>query len=159
MSLTRITVRRRLRRLARTDGANMIEAAIITPLILLLTLGIIEFAAVFYVFLSLQNGVSEATRFGVTGNTRGGMSRVESIKAAMRDATPTLTIPDSAFSFQHMAPGSGSWAGGTGNPGDVERVTVEYTWSFFTPLMRPFFPSGDMTIRVDSTMKNESRWQ
>jgi Flp pilus assembly protein TadG len=137
----------------------MIEAAIVLPLILLLTFGTIEFASVFYVYLSLQNGVSQATRYAVTGNTANGASRVDSIKTAMRQATPTLTIPDTAFTFQHLPEGGTTWVGGAGGPNAVERVSVNYTWTFFTPLMRPFFPSGTMTIRVDSTMKNEARWQ
>jgi Flp pilus assembly protein TadG len=153
------TISRRLRRLRDTDGANMIEAAIITPLVLLLTIGIMEFASVFYVFLALQNGVSQATRFGVTGNTMGSASRVDSIKTAMRQATPTLTIPDSAFTFQHMPAGGSSWAAGTGGPNSVEKLTVQYTWSFFTPMMLPFFPSGTMSISVDSVMKNEGRFE
>jgi Flp pilus assembly protein TadG len=150
--------RRLFKRLKGTEGANLIEGAIITPILLLLTFGIIEFAMVFFTFLALQNGVSQATRFGITGNVSGSMSRVDSIKNAMRQATPTLTIPDSAFTFEHMAVGGSAWVGGTGAPGEVEKVTVAYTWQFFTPLMRPFFPTGQLTLRVDSIMKNESRF-
>lgn len=157
--MTRPSLHRILARLRDSDGANMLEAAIVTPLILLLTFGTIEFASVFYTYLTLQNGVSQATRYGVTGNTNGSMSRVDSIKNAMREATPTLDIPDSAFTFQHMAVGGSSWAGGTGGPGEVEKVTIAYTWTFFTPLIRPFFTNGQLTISVDSTMKNESRFQ
>ena len=50
-------------------GATMLEAAIITPLLLLLTFSIIDFASLFYVYLALENGASQATRYGVTGNT------------------------------------------------------------------------------------------
>lgn len=157
--MQRRSLRRILRRLRGGAGANLLEAAIATPLILILTFGMIEFASVFYVFLALQNGVSQATRFGVTGNTVGTSSRADSIKAAMRQATPTLTIPDNAFTFRHMPDGGTTWVSGTGGPNAVERVTVSYTWTFFTPLMRPFFPSGQMTLSVDSTMKNEGRWQ
>jgi hypothetical protein len=156
--MTRTLSRRSFKRLKGTEGANLLEGAIVTPLLLLLTFGIIEFATVFFTFLALQNGVSQATRFGITGNVSGSLSRVESIKSAMRQSTPTLTIPDSAFTFQHMSPGGSSWVGGTGAPGEVEKVTVVYTWQFFTPLMRPFFPTGRMTLRVDSIMKNESRF-
>ena len=156
--MTRNFSRRLFTRLKGTEGANLLEGAIVTPLLLLLTFGIIEFATVFFTYLALQNGVSQATRFGITGNVSGSLSRVESIKSAMRQSTPTLTIPDSAFTFQHMSPGGSSWVGGTGAPGEVEKVTVVYTWQFFTPLMRPFFPTGQMTLRVDSIMKNESRF-
>jgi Flp pilus assembly protein TadG len=136
----------------------MVEAAIITPLLLLLTMGLMEFASLLYVFLSLQNGASQATRFAVTGNAVAGQSREQSIMTAFRQATPTLTLQDQAFAFSHMPPGGTSWAGGTGGPGDVGKVTVNYTWTFFTPLMRPFFPSGQITLSVESAMKNEALW-
>ena len=35
----------------------------------------------------------------------------------MRDATPTLTIPDSAFTFSHMPAGATAWAGRHRRPG------------------------------------------
>jgi hypothetical protein len=73
----------------------------------------------------------------------------------MRTATPTLTIEDSAFTFTHMTPGSSGWSGGIGGPRDVARVQVQYTWTFYTPLIRPFFPNGQINLRADSTMKNE----
>ena len=112
-----------------------------------------------YVFLALQNGVSQATRYAITGNALGTSSRVDSVKTVMRQATPTLTIPDNAFTFSHLPEGGSAFVAGVGAPGEVEKVTVAYTWTFFTPMMRPFFPSGRITIRVDSTMKNEPRFQ
>jgi hypothetical protein len=41
----------------------------------------------------------------------------------------------------------------------VERVTITYTWTFFTPLVGKFFDDGKLTVKVDSVMKNEARWQ
>ena len=77
------------------------EAALITPLLLMLTLSMIDFGVLFYrVAGALENGVSQATRCGVTGNSSPGLSREDSIKVAMRNATPTLTIPDGAIAFQ-----------------------------------------------------------
>ena len=73
----------------------------------------------------------------------------------MRQATPTLTIPDAAFTFSHLPAGGGSWVGGTGGPGEIEKVTVNYTWTFMTPLIRPFFPGGKLNMQVESSMKNE----
>src|SRR4029450_1989861 len=94
---------RSIRRLGDSKGANLVEAAIITPLLLLLTFSIVDFASMFYCYLALEHGVSQATAFGIPGQqmSSGGspIGREASIKAAMRDATPTLTIPDSAFSF------------------------------------------------------------
>jgi Flp pilus assembly protein TadG len=155
-----------LRRLGDERGATLLEAALITPLFLLLTFSIVEFGAVFYAYLALENGASLATRYAVTGNPMsdpsnpgGSLSREQAIKAAMRSATPTLTIDDAAFAFSHRSTGAGGWAGGPGGPGDIERVSVSYTWRFFTPLIRVFFTNGEVTLRVDSAMKNESRFE
>jgi Flp pilus assembly protein TadG len=141
-----------------TTGATLMEAAIITPLLLLLTFSIVDFASMFYCYLSLENGVSQATRAVVTGATVGSLTRVESIKAAMRGATPTLTIPDGAFSFSHMPAGTGAFVSGVGGPGDVDRVQIDYDWDIMTPLIRPFFAGGKVHFRVQSTMKNERKF-
>jgi Flp pilus assembly protein TadG len=136
-------------------GATLVEAAIVTPLLLLMTLSIVDFGAMFYAYLALENGVSQATRYGVTGQVVAGKSREESIRQAMRDATPTLTLDDGAFTFSHMTPGSATWASGAGGPGDISRVTINYSIELLTPLIRPFFPGGELVVRVESAMQNE----
>jgi len=135
-----------------TRGATMVEAALITPLLLLLTFSIVDFGSMFYCYLSLESGVSQATRQAITGTSGG--SRQDMIKAAMRSATPTLTIPDSAFTFSNMPPGSSSFVSGVGGPGAIERVTIDYDWDIMTPLIRPFFTGGKIHFKVESTMKN-----
>ena len=147
------------KRLRDADGQSLIEAAIITPLLLLLTIGIFEFGAMFYVFLALQNGASQATRYAITGNTIAGGRGSTRSRRRCGPRTPTLTIPDSAFSFSHLPAGGSAFVGGIGGPGEVEKVTINYTWTFLTPLMRPFFPTGRMTMKVDSTMRNEPKFQ
>jgi hypothetical protein len=146
-------------RLGDDTGSNIVEAALLLPLLLLLTFAIVDFAMLFYAYLALENGVSQASRYAVTGNQVAGLSREGSIMRAMRDATPTLTIPDSAFTFSHMPPGSASWAGGSGGAGDIAKVRVEHTFTFLTPLMRPFFTNGRITLVVESAMKNERRFE
>ena len=143
-------------------GTNFIEAALVTPLLLILTFGIIDFGTLCYTYLAIENGVSQATRFVVTGrqmddpaNPGTLLNRQDSIKTAMRMSTPTLNIPDGAFSFAHMAPGGGSWSSGVGGPGDLEKVTISYDYTPMTPLIRPFFTGGQIHFTVDSTMKNE----
>jgi hypothetical protein len=154
------------RRLRDSRGNNLIEAAIITPLLVLLTFSIVDFAAIFYAYLALENGVSQATRFAVTGNTLDDpdkpgakLSRQDSIITAMRNATPTLTIPAEAFTFAHMPPGSGTWLSGTGGPLDIEKVSVTYQWSLLSPVLRPFFTNGEIDLVVNSSMKNEGRFE
>ena len=155
-------VRRAMRRLRDSRGTSIVEAAIITPLLLLLTLSIVDFGALFYVYLALENGVSQATRFAVTGNLMDDpanpgtyLSRDNSIMLNMRQATPTLTIPDSAFSFSHMTVGGAGWTGGSGGPNELAKVSVQYTWTFINPMFWAFFSGGQIVLNVESAMKNE----
>ena len=137
-------------------GTSLVEAAFIMPLLLLLTFSMVDFGTLFYAYLALENGVSQASRYGVTGNVVAGQTRQESIKTAMRQATPTLTIGDGAFSFSHLRPGQGTWDAGVGGPNDIDKVTVNYNWTLLTPLVRPFFANGQITLVVESAMKNEA---
>jgi len=155
-------VRGFVRRLRDTAGTSIVEAAIITPLLLLLTLSIVDFGALFYCYLALENGVSQATRFAVTGNVLAdpsnpgtNLSRDGSIMLAMRQATPTLTLPDNAFTFSSMPPGGTTWGPGSGGPNALAKVSVSYTWTFFNPVLWAFFSGGQITLNVESSMKNE----
>jgi Flp pilus assembly protein TadG len=147
-----------LKRFRSARGSTLVEAALITPLLLLLTFSIVDFGAILYIYLTLESGVSQATRYAVTNQATPGMTREEAIRAAMRQATPTLSLPDAAFTFSFMPPGAGTWSNGPGGPGDIGRVTVNYTWSVMTPLIRPFFTGGQVNVRVESAMKNEAAW-
>ena len=148
----------RLPRWKSSRGSNLVEMAAVIPLLLLFTFAIMDFATLFYVYLSLENGVSQATRYAVTGqvmndpaNPAQTLPRDQSIKLAMRNATPTLAIPDSAFSFYDITQN----AAGSGGPNDIIRVSVQYIYVPMTPLIRPFFTNGQITFTVSSTMKNE----
>ena len=160
MTLMASIRRRRFGRLRSSRGSTLVEAALITPLLLLLTFSIVDFGALLYIYLSLESGVSQATRYAVTGTQSPGLTREQSIMAAMRQATPTMTLDDSAFSFSFMPPGATSWTmGSAGGPEDIGRLTVNYQWNIMTPLIRPFFTDGRVNVRVESAMKNEARWQ
>lgn len=153
-----------LARLGDASGTNLIEAAFVLPLLLVLTFSVIDFACLFYVHLALENGISQATRYSITGNLLTDdegedLSREDSIRAAMRHATPTLTIPDDAFSFQHLPDGEDTWLDGAGEPGDILKARVDYMWDILTPLMRPFFDNGQIRLTAESAMKNESRFE
>ena len=141
------------RRLRNCEGTNLVEAAIITPLLLLVTFGIVDFSALLYVDLALQNGVSQASRYGVTGNVSGILSREDSI----RQRPPSLTIRECAFRFSHLS--GGTWVGGAGAPGDIEKVAVDYNWQILTPWISPFFTNGQISFHVESSMKDESLFQ
>jgi Flp pilus assembly protein TadG len=144
------------RRLQDSDGANLIEAALILPLILLVIFALMEFGGILYTRMALQNGVSQATRFAITRNVMPGQSREASIRTVLRRETPTLTLTDTDITFSHMVPGAADWTSGTGPANSIERVTVTYRWPIMTPFMDMFFSSDTVIIRAESAMKNES---
>lgn len=146
------------KRLGDETGTSLVEAAFVTPLLLLLSFAVIDFALLFYVWLALGNGAGQATRYATTGQIIAGDTRENSIKKAMRDATPTLTLDDGAFSFSHLPIGGAAWLPGAGGPNEVDKLTVTYTWAFYTPLVRPFFPNGEITLKVESAVKNERKF-
>jgi hypothetical protein len=141
-------------RLRQTAGQSLVEAAFALPLLLILTFGIIDFSWALFSHLALQNGVSEAARYGITGATMPGMNRAESIRAAMRNATPILQIQDQDFSFSRLV--GNNWVAGLGGPGEIEKVTVTYVHEVL--VFRPLFPNGQVTLRAESAMKNEGRF-
>jgi Flp pilus assembly protein TadG len=151
-------LRRARRWLRDTSGANLVEAAIITPVMVFMTFAIVDFALVFYAYLALESGVSQATRYAVTGQQIAGQTREQSIMTAMRNATPTLTIADAAFTFSHLPVGGNNWLAGVGVENEIGKVTVDYSWTLLTPLIQPLFPGGRINIRVESAMKNERRF-
>ena len=164
--MTRYFSHRVISRLRDCKGANLIEAALILPLLLLLIISIADFGTLFYVHLAIENGVSQATRYAVTGNLvddpanpGSKLSREDSIKTIMRQATPNLTITDSDVTFTHCTPTGTTcpWTSGSGGPGDIGKVEVGHSWKFMNPLLRPFFPPyGQITLTAASAMKNES---
>jgi Flp pilus assembly protein TadG len=156
--MKRYLASRLVRRLKDAKGSNIVEMALVLPLLFLVTFSIVDFGSIFYVYLSLENGVSQAARYGVTGNVLSGKSREESIRTAMRDATPTLTIGDEAFTFSHLTPGSTTWLPGSGDPTEISRVRVTYNWELMTPIVREFFASNMITVNVESAMLNEPRF-
>lgn len=142
------------------EGQALVEAAIILPLLLFMIFAIFDFSILFYVYQSMEHGISEASRYGITGQQRQDplspgnyLSRDDSIKLIMREWNPIIVLNNSDFTFEHLS--GTSWVAGSGGTGDVARVTVCYNWRPVTPLISALFTGGQIPIRVSSTMKNE----
>jgi hypothetical protein len=143
------------RRFRDSSGQSLIEGAIITPLLLLITFAIVDFGWLFFVNLTLESGVSQAARYGVTGRVMDGSTRQESIKSIVRSAASPLTLDDDDFHFSHLV--GGNWVDGVGGPGDIGKVAVTYQHRVL--VLSPFFSGGQVNLRVESAMKNEDRFE
>src|SRR5438128_9483597 len=101
------TVRPRLAGTPRpTRGQALVETAIGIVLLMLLTFSVVDAAMLFFAYLTLQNGVTAATRYAVTGqqaddpfNPTSKLSREDSIERIVRDSTPGLTISHGEVTF------------------------------------------------------------
>jgi hypothetical protein len=143
-------------RLRDAKGNSIIEAALIMPILMMVTFGIVDFGILFYKHLALESAVSQAVRYGITGNTGGAGSRQDAIKAVLRSSAPTLYIEDQDITFSRLA--GGNWVNGLGGPGDVERLSVNLTHRVL--ILAPFFqPDGTIVLHAESAMKNEDRFQ
>ena len=138
-----------------TPGQALVETAIGIVLLMLLSLSVVEAAMLFFAYLTLQNGVTAATRFGVTGqdpNDDDHPTRHEdSIMRVMRDATG-LKLEDGEFTFYDIT----TQSSGTGGPNDIIQVTVTHPLPLISPMVWPLVGNGGViTLRVSATMRNE----
>jgi hypothetical protein len=137
------------------QGQAFVEAGFALVIILGFTWAVIDAGALIWTYLTLENAVTEATRYAATQQTIGSLSRVDSIKETMRQMAPGITIADGEFSFQNITDG-------TSDPGgalDLIRITVTHSFRPWLPIPFPAFlasnPSGTFQIRVSSTVRNE----
>ena len=80
-----------LRRLRGTregeNGAAMIEFAFLAPIFIAMLGAIMEFSGIMFVQAMLEGSAREASRYGITGFTSGGVSRADQIKAIIEQHT------------------------------------------------------------------------
>ena len=134
-----------------TRGQGLVEFALVLPLVVFLFFGVFEFGRFFYSRLTLQHAVSEATRFAVTGNvlpdTLGNpMSRARSIIEVIHRSAQTLDVDVGRVTI--VPPDAGG-------PGDVVRISAEFTFQFMIPGYTSMFPDGELEFEVSTAMKNE----
>lgn len=78
-------VARRLQRCS--GGAAAIEFAFAFPVVLMLVMGIMEISMVLFVSSTMEGGLRDASRFGITGNMPAGMTREQAIVNIVNDRT------------------------------------------------------------------------
>ncbi len=147
---------------ARDSGETMVEFAISLPLFLLLILGAMDFASLFYTQLTLQNAVRQAGRYAITGqcvtNSSGAckLSRYNSIVQTLQIASNGLLNSSNGSDISiTCTPNGGGCPNQAGGPGDIITITVTYTYSFATAPIGKFFRGGQYTFTVSAGFNNE----
>jgi len=146
------------------DGQATTEFALALPLFLLVFLGLVEFAHLFYVELSLQQALHTTARYMVTGQTN-----------VPDPSDPTKNLPRCAammeiFKQQLVGTGAGLVSltptvvidmnqpnSDCGGPDDTVQLTAVFEKPFFSGIFRffaPGFPSS-VTFTLSTMWKNE----
>jgi Flp pilus assembly protein TadG len=69
------------------DGAAMVEFAFVAPAFIAVLAAIMEFSGIMFVQAMLEGSAREASRYGLTGFTSGGVSREDQILAIVQEHT------------------------------------------------------------------------
>ena len=133
-----------------------------------LLFAIMDFGVMLYVNLTMQNAVRCGTRYAVTGQSGLGTDRLSALIQEIRNMSnglydknqhvpkdpeiSVITPSNVTFTNYTGTPTTGS----PGLPNNIIVVSLTYSWPLLTPVLTPFFPGGQYTFTVKSTMKNES---
>jgi len=117
----------------RGRGQALVEFAIVLPVFFLLVAGMFDFGLGIYSDLTLVNAAREGARLGVIdpGNTSAIETRVRAMAGNLDAAKLNVTVAcerPSGNSFTSCT--SPMWL-----PGDATKVTVDYRYSMFFPIL------------------------
>lgn len=138
----------------RRTGQSLVETAITFTIFMLLVFGVLDFARLFYVQMTMQHALRVAGRYAATGNhltdSQGStMSRANSILQVAQNAA--MGLPLTAIQFTSQSLGSGS----AGGPCDTVTLAFGCNVQLLTPMISLFFSNGVYRFNVSSTYRNE----
>lgn len=127
-------------------GAELVEFALVLPLLLLLGLGICDFGLLFQRYEVVTNATREGARAGAVGLTQ---QQIEDVIKEYLEAGGLKATPDVEVTFPTI---------GANPPLNAVRVTVKYPNGTFivAPIAKMFGSTMDVvTLRSASTMRVE----
>jgi len=150
-------------------GQVLVEFAVVAAILLGMLFAIVDLAFMFYVNLTMQNAVREGTRYAITG--QGNPDRMSALIQQIKKCSdgfcnvydrnlhvpkdPQVSVIDPAqVTFTNYS--GHQQSSGAGSANDVIVVSLTYTGALLTPILKPFFPNGQYTFTVKTTMKNEN---
>ena len=138
----------------RRRGQTLLETAITFVIFMLLVFGIIDFARLFYVQMTMQNALRVAARYAATGNhltnAQGTtLSRTNSIiQVAQQNA---MGLPLTSIQFVSQSFGTNS----PGGPCDTETLSLGCNVQLITPLVSRYFSNGVYHFTASVMYRNE----
>ena len=134
----------------RDDGAEIIEMAIVLPLLLLLFMGMVDFGFMFQRYVVLTNAAVEGARVATMPGYTDVDARARVIEYATTGGIQGVVTP---VVTPVVLPG----AGGGNWPGRQVRVTHVYTMRYIAPLA--VLVGGTMAANVTLTAQSTMRLQ
>lgn len=130
----------KLLRLGNEKGQGMIEFALITPILLLMVFGIVEFGNLYRVKLSVDSALREGVRTASVQNTANDVAILTSMQLVLSSLTTNqVTISPSQATRQS---------------GDNVTITVNYPYNTLTGFLNnvvSLFNGGSLTISANIT--------
>jgi Flp pilus assembly protein TadG len=131
-------------------GAELVEMAIVTPILLLLVFGIVDFGFLFQRYVVLTNAAVEGARVAtMPGYTSADAEARVQAYATNGGITGTVTAVTAPVSLPGA--GGGTW------PGMQVTVTHVYTLQYITPIVQLVGGSNaaSVTLTAQSTMRSQ----
>ena len=132
-------------------GQDLIEFAIILPVLAILVFGIIDLGRAAYYFSALQNAAREGARYAIVNpdNTTGVVNRVKNRAIGINPSDTNFIV------------GLGSDINNTSDDWDNEdivQVQTQYSFRLATPFVGVFFDDGMISMSASSSMQRE-KWE
>lgn len=138
----------------RRAGQSLVETALTFTIFMLLVFGVLDFARLFYVHLTMQHALRVAGRYAATGNhltDTGGstLGRTNSIMQVAQNAAMGLPLATIRFVSQSFGTNS------AGGPCDTVTMSLGCNVQLLTPLVSCFFSNGVYRFNASMTYRNE----
>ncbi len=156
MKLLRMIAVKVGRALCARGGNTMVEFAVVLPLFLLLTLGILDFGRLFWTQETMSYALREAGRYAVTGQHMTGTNgsaeaRVQSIINVAEQYSAGLINAQNASQITVSSGGATNYAGG---PGETVIISLTTGLKLLTPV-GVYFPNNTYTFTTSTAFRNE----
>ena len=139
---------KRFRR-SRSRGQTLVEFALILPVLLLLTLGVVDFSRIFVSYIALTNAVREGALYAAEGDRTVAATYVSHIQSRMQPEADAAGLTLSAVSIQcttsALEPSPVWTACANGATPTFIRVSASYQMSLLTPFFSPILMSVTTT--------------
>lgn len=138
----------------RCQGQSLVETALTFTIFMLLVFGVLDFARLFYVHLTMQHALRVAGRYAATGNhltdAQGAtLGRTNSIIQVAQNAA--MGLPLTTIKFTSQSFGSDS----AGGPCDTVTMAFGCNVQLLTPLISRIFSNGIYRFNASMTYRNE----